>query len=366
MSSDFSSAFNSPFVVDEAHIPMQLDAVISDSDVAGPGGLLASPFSSAALVGVSASGMASSQSASAGGVRLFPTFTVAHHTSTDSVSSSLPYSPQCDGNISHNDDSSYDSPSGAAEVKPEPPAAMEDDSPAGGARKRARKAKAPSPPVEDEDDSDDDGSMDHLSKRERNKLSAAKYRKRRKVYLNSLEGKVQQMEKVMANKSAEVTALKEQNRSLVSKVSVLEEQLSFLKSLLGPAAHSVVAPVSSNGGVSKSRGAFMFVLFAAFLLVLPFSSLKISTVPSSAADPFDHSVNGHRGRIILSLPETADWWHSAVSSVSSLWPSVLSVSQNIVSSAVAAATNVTMDRCAYDVPCESACSQALPVMFASA
>lgn len=273
-----SSSFNSPFLVDESTIPMQYDAVAGSLDSFGPP--LVAPGEP------------------------FPV-------STFSIARDVPFvgqsaaSPHCDAASSHNDDSSYDSP------VPETKSSEMDlnDTPAASARKRARKPKIALPELED---SDDDGSLDHLSKRERNKLSAAKYRKRRKVYMGALESKVSQMEKALAAKTAEASSLRQQNQTLISKVSVLEEQLTFLKGLLGPAAKAAIPN-------SRARGTMMFVLFAAFLLVLPFSFLQVST----ESDPFDHSVSGHRGRIILSLPE-ASWWDTLATAVQNWWFSVCS------------------------------------------
>ena len=62
--------------------------------------------------------------------------------------------------------------------------------------------------MEDEEDGLDD---DKLTKRERNKVSASKYRKRRKLYLDSLEGKVAGLLTQVEDQAQTITSISTEN-----------------------------------------------------------------------------------------------------------------------------------------------------------
>lgn len=132
----------------------------------------------------------------------------------------------------------------------------------------------------------DSESMEGLTKRERNKMSAAKYRKRRKMYLDTLESKANAMEKLAHQKDSQISSLKEQNSTLHTRVSFLEEQVAFLKNLLSRGG--------SQQGSSRGApaGAVAFAMFAIFLITPMLLSMSTSGEISMAdsSSPFASPV----------------------------------------------------------------------------
>jgi len=94
-------------------------------------------------------------------------------------------------------------------------------------------------------------------KRDRNKVSAAKYRKRRKAYLDGLEKKVEGLQDTIADQGKKLS-------SIVTENKVLKSQLDFFKELLGRAK----IPLPSM----PTAGTTMFVILACFILVAPTST----------------------------------------------------------------------------------------------
>jgi hypothetical protein len=114
----------------------------------------------------------------------------------------------------------------------------------------------------------------HLDKKDRNKISAARYRKRRKVFVETLQRSVASLQSKLSQQSDEIASLQTENK-------FLKEQLSFLRNLVG------------SNKVQKA-GTAMFVLFSCFLLTAPLWST------SSPAPEFDPAVISARGRVLLS------------------------------------------------------------------
>jgi len=136
--------------------------------------------------------------------------------------------------------------------------------------------------------------MNGLCKRERNKISASKYRKRRKMYVDSLEDKLNAVEKKCSAQVDQITSLSTENK-------VLKEQLTFFKNLLkgNPAAAGVGANHKSHTG-----SALMFVLFSCFL----FCSGSMwptfhASQPLHITQSDDPSITKGPGRVLLSIVE---------------------------------------------------------------
>jgi len=150
--------------------------------------------------------------------------------------------------------------------------------------KRGRKSAKVSPVDTSEFDS---GDFSGLGKRERNKISASKYRKRRKMYLDSLEAKLQALERKCAQQNDVITSLQSENK-------VMKEQVSFLQGL-----------VSGRAGSKTKGAAMMFVLFSCFL----FCSTGSMWAKYHAAQPLmitdDVSVDGFKGRSLLHIESEA-------------------------------------------------------------
>lgn len=106
--------------------------------------------------------------------------------------------------------------------------------------------------LQQEEDEEAEGG---LCKRERNKMSAAKYRKRRKMYVVTLEEKVVQLENKVSKQTDQLATVTSENKAL-------KEQVAFLKKLM--AVHGAV----KVPGASKA-GAVLFVLFSCFLISAP-------------------------------------------------------------------------------------------------
>lgn len=150
----------------------------------------------------------------------------------------------------------------------------------------ALKAHTPSPP------------MKGLDKRERNKLSASQYRKRRKIYLDSLEAKVGEMDITLARQNDTITKLTAENRALKEQVSFLKKMMGALKAPAPaqPQQH-MEQPQPANmhygarRGMASSAAGFLFVVIACLLLL----------APGFAPEPEGSVATGRRGRSLLSF-----------------------------------------------------------------
>ena len=78
-----------------------------------------------------------------------------------------------------------------------------------------------------------------LDKRERNKLSASMYRKRRKVYLDSLEGKVGELDETIMKQGDTISKMAAENKAL-------KEQLSFFKRMVAQINPGLVSTTASQ------------------------------------------------------------------------------------------------------------------------
>lgn len=116
---------------------------------------------------------------------------------------------------------------------------------------------------------------DKASKRERNKVSASAYRKRRKVYLDGLEHKVETLTSQVTQQSEQVTSLATENKMLREQLEYFKNMLS-LKDFKMPSMSSffpslpVAAPVrvsSSSSSPMGPGGLMMFALLACCMLI---------------------------------------------------------------------------------------------------
>jgi len=116
--------------------------------------------------------------------------------------------------------------------------------------------------------------VDGNTKRERNKVSAAKYRQRRKVYIDGLEDHVKQLNEKLEAQSKVITTLKTENQMLKEQNNYLKklvESLSIAKtSIQSISPFNLVKPENSLGKAVKPMGAGLFLL-AICCLVFSFS-----------------------------------------------------------------------------------------------
>lgn len=151
----------------------------------------------------------------------------------------------------------------------------------------------------------DSPQMKGLDKRERNKLSASMYRKRRKVYLDSLEGKVGELDQTIAKQSETIARQAHENKVLKEQLSFLKKMMAGIKNPLGSSSSAAAAaaeehqPSNIHTGarrtMSNSAGAFLFVVAACCLLVF---------CGSPDSDSSDLAPIGRRGRTLLSVDDT--------------------------------------------------------------
>jgi len=116
--------------------------------------------------------------------------------------------------------------------------------------------------------------VDGNTKRERNKVSAAKYRQRRKVYIDGLEDHVRQLNEKLEAQSKIITTLKTENQMLKEQNNYLKklvESLSIAKtSMQSMSPFNLVKAENSLGKAVKPMGAGLFLL-ALCCLVFSFS-----------------------------------------------------------------------------------------------
>jgi len=113
--------------------------------------------------------------------------------------------------------------------------------------------------------------VDGNTKRERNKVSAAKYRQRRKVYIDGLEDHVRQLNEKLENQSQVITALKTENQMLKEQNSYLKKLVESLSaSMQSISPFNLVKTENSFGKAVKPMGAGLFLL-AICCLVFSFS-----------------------------------------------------------------------------------------------
>lgn len=115
-------------------------------------------------------------------------------------------------------------------------------------------------------------------KRERNKVSASKYRQKKKEYVNGLEEEVSHLQHELADKCNRVSQLETENR-------MLKEQLSFMQKLF--------AIATNNPGAS----AFALSVVILFAFVIPFGFLGTANY---ATPPIP--AGAHNRRILQNTP----------------------------------------------------------------
>jgi len=105
------------------------------------------------------------------------------------------------------------------------------------------------------------------TKREKNKLSAAKYRNRRKLYLDGLTDKLKTLTEECNAQSKIIAALKIENK-------MLKDQLAYLKKLVDSFRGIPYTPATARAGIPNVRAGtvgtvVLFVFLAFFLLFAP-------------------------------------------------------------------------------------------------
>jgi len=171
-----------------------------------------------------------------------------------------------------------------------------------------------------------------LDKRARNKLSASAYRKRRKLYQQALESKVEELDLIILNKDEELERARKQNEALKKEVDALRKMM-HVQSKKAAAATAMATPVTAvpaiathgashvhangprvgvRGGVGLGRltnvatSAFLLALCCVLLLFGPSSLLDMEngghedvlTIPTIHS----HAI-GRRGRVLMSIEE---------------------------------------------------------------
>lgn len=175
---------------------------------------------------------------------------------------------------------------------------------------------------EEEEEEDDEGAMDpSMSKQERNKLSAARYRKRRKRYMSTLEQQVAELEAELARKNTEIARLQaELARARAENQHGSSAATAAAAAAAAAASHS--APHRADH--HRNAGRALWAIFALLMLwtpllpsTLPWSSshapaTTTTTTASSSATAsvspvfdynFDPSIHGHKGRVLLHFVE---------------------------------------------------------------
>lgn len=186
-----------------------------------------------------------------------------------------------------------------------------DDASPGKASKRKRASASTASTVSGEKD-DVSSPLHGLDKRERNKLSASMYRKRRKVYLDSLEGKVGELDHTISRQSETISRQAHENKMLKEQVGFLKKMLAGLQNPLAAAtaaatasAHETEAyhqPTNIHHGARRSSahstGAFLFVLLSLCLLMFAGPGSFFADDGASEFAP-----TGRAGRTLLSVDD---------------------------------------------------------------
>jgi len=218
----------------------------------------------------------------------------------------------------------------AARMKEEPESVVETPAVAGSKRKRVASSKAAAAAAaaakEAAVDSDSEfgepseaasgnASASGLDKRARNKLSASQYRKRRKVYLDSLESRVGELDTKVSSQAAELAKMADENRMLREQISFFQRMANKFGGATSPAPAAAAQASNQHYGARAARSgpAFLMLVLASCILLLhgglldsSFSSSPSS--PTSVTPSFSASVAGgapigRRGRSLLSVPE---------------------------------------------------------------
>lgn len=124
----------------------------------------------------------------------------------------------------------------------------------------------------------------------RNKVSANKYRKKRKLLVDKLEDQLTDLSSTVDTQKAQITSLESENK-------VLREQLGFIKSLLWsqktgtlPTSQVQVNMTNSFPPIPQATGVF-FCLFACVMVV----------VPSWSHEPHHPKTFARAGRVLLNV-----------------------------------------------------------------
>jgi len=152
--------------------------------------------------------------------------------------------------------------------------------------------------------------LDGSTKRERNKMSAAKYRQRRKVYIDGLEDHVRQLNEKLETQSKTITTLKTENQ-------MLKEQNNYLKKLveslsIAKASMQSISPFNLSkpeNTFAKPMGAGLFLL-AICCLVFSFSfqpdNGPMSSLPVRGAS---RTLLHHEGTLVYEEEHNNDSTH---------------------------------------------------------
>jgi hypothetical protein len=194
-----------------------------------------------------------------------------------------------------------------------------------------KRRRAPSL-VRDSLDSDESGDADSvatrgLSKRERNKISASKYRKKRKLHVETLEKKLATTQSLMEDQKQAISNLQQTNKSLQKELAHLRKLVksSTAQQQSPSAAHPVppsqsswsfqfpnffpnqgsCEPIKDDSMFNMGRsGMFMFAFFGCLLMMSPIADDAV--IKDSAAMEMRRP-----GRSLLSGKGTRSHWEPA-------------------------------------------------------
>jgi len=137
---------------------------------------------------------------------------------------------------------------------------------------RGRRAKRSTEPYD----------MTHLPKSERNRESAARYRQRRKEYVQTLEEEVSELKEMVGTQQSSMEILKAENVQI-------KERLGFLQRICEASGLNVSGDSAKKSG--KAAVAVLFILFSCMLVSVPFSSmLGVSLSPQMNSPPERYDV----------------------------------------------------------------------------
>jgi len=138
-----------------------------------------------------------------------------------------------------------------------------------------------------------------LSKKERNKLSAAKYRAKKKNYVAELEDKMKQLEQTIQQQNSLLSSLSAENKLLREHVAQLQQTLGVTVTPdSNLTSSSRPSPSASSFGVQQTM--VLFALFSCLLLFAPPEwGVGLDLTPS----PLEHHIPTRHGggRNILSV-----------------------------------------------------------------
>jgi len=112
------------------------------------------------------------------------------------------------------------------------------------------------------------------NKRERNKVSAAKYRQRRKAYIDGLEEQIKKLNDELASQNKNIVSLKTENQMLKDQVSYLKKLIDSFRN--GKTPLTSAPPISRGVKLENSLGSLPIKSVGAGLFLLALCCLVFS------------------------------------------------------------------------------------------